>query len=92
MESTNISKNEKDIKSKDELKNLKSDYFLKNIIDYLKANVRKAQKKLGVAAPSFLRFFVLMDILLHLHYPDSSFLQTPDTSKLLHHSLPYHQP
>ena len=36
MESLNISKDKKDIKSKDELKKIKSDYFLQKVCDYLK--------------------------------------------------------
>ena len=35
MEDTNTSKDKKDIKSKDKLNNIKSDYFLQKICDYL---------------------------------------------------------
>ena len=35
MESTNILKDKKDIKSKDDLNNIKSDYFIQKICDYL---------------------------------------------------------
>ena len=35
MESTNILKDKKDIKTKDELNNIKSDYFIQKICDYL---------------------------------------------------------
>ena len=38
MESTNITKDKVDIKSKNVLKNIKSDYFLQKICDYLKRN------------------------------------------------------
>ena len=35
MEDTNTSKDKNDIQSKDELNNIKSDYFLRKICDYL---------------------------------------------------------
>ena len=38
MEDTNTSKDKKEIKSKDELINIKSDFFLQKICDYLKRN------------------------------------------------------
>ena len=42
MESINISKDIKDIKSKDKLKNIKSDFFLQKITYYLKRkNIKK---------------------------------------------------
>mgnify|MGYP007101877711 CR=1 FL=1 len=50
MESTNIPKDKQGIKSKDELKNIKSDYFLQKIIDYLQTKksleIFKYNKKL----------------------------------------------
>ena len=56
MEFINISKDKKDIKSKDELKNLKSDYFLQKICDYLQSKKsleifkynKKIQKRLNI--------------------------------------------
>ena len=56
MEFINISKDKKDIKSKDEIKNLKSDYFLQKICDYLQSKKsleifkynKKIQKRLNI--------------------------------------------
>ena len=56
MEYINISKDKKDIKSKDEFKNLKSDYFLQKIYNYLQSKKsleifkynKKIQKRLNI--------------------------------------------
>ena len=56
MESITISKDKKDIKSKDEFKNLKSDYFLQKICDYLQSKKslelfkynKRIQKRLNI--------------------------------------------
>ena len=56
MESTNIPKDKQGIKSKDELKNLKSDYFLQKIFDHLQTKKsleifkynKKLQKRLNI--------------------------------------------
>ena len=56
MESIATSKDKKDIKSKDELKNLKSDYLLKKICDYMQRKKsleifkynKKIQKRLNI--------------------------------------------
>ena len=61
MEPINISKDKKDIKSKDEIKKLKSDYFLQKICDFLlrkksleifKYN-KKIQKRLNISIKNY---------------------------------------
>ena len=97
MESTNISKNEKDIKSKDELKNLKSDYFLKNIIDYLKAKKslqifkynKKLQKRLNLNVNNYKEYseiYSSIEIdLIPIPNTNGTFINIPENEKEYFH-------
>ena len=61
MEFINVSKDKKDIKSKGEFKNLKSDYFLRKICDYLQRKKsleifkynKKIQKRLNISINNY---------------------------------------
>ena len=93
MESTNIPKDKQDIKSKDELKNLKSDYFLQKIYDYLQTKKsleifrynKNLQKRLNISIKNYKEYseiYSSIEIeLIPIKNGDGKFINIPKNEK-----------
>ena len=97
MKYTNISKDKKDKKSKDELKNLKSDYFLHKIYDYLQTKKsleifkynKKIQKRLNININNYKEYseiYSSIEIeLMPIKKKEGEFINIPEDKKEYFH-------
>ena len=97
MEDTNTSKDKKDIKSKDELNNIKSDYFLQKICDYLNRKKsleifkynKNIQKRLNININNYKEYseiYSSIEIeLIPIENSDGKFINIPKDEKKYFH-------
>ena len=97
MESINISKDNKDIKPKDELKNIKSDYFLQKICNNLQRKIsleifkynKKIQKRLNISINNYKEYseiYSSIEIeLIPVLYARGKFINIPENEKEYFH-------
>ena len=97
MEFINVSKDKKDIKSKGEFKNLKSDYFLRKIYDYLQRKKsleifkynKKIQKRLNININNYKEYseiYSSIEIeLIPIKNSNGEFINIPENEKEYYH-------
>ena len=89
MESTNISKDKEELKSKDELQNIKSNYILKKICGYLQTKQsleifrynKKMQKKLNISINNYKEYSEIELELIPIKNKKCKFINKPKNDK-----------